>query len=159
MKRDLSNFALGIEIYETARTMRRHFDRQVRALGFTQGQWRVLLILDRRPGSSQAALADLLDMQPISVTRILDRMVASGLIERRPDPNDRRAVQLFLMDEAGPIIEVLYKVADEIHTQSKKGLTAEDQERVLALLRHMKSNIESAESDAPVAPAKRISNI
>ena len=75
-----AHFPIGLEIYETSRSLRRHFDRRARSLGFTQGQWRALLKLDFSPGSSQAALAELLDMQPISLARILDRMVAGGLV-------------------------------------------------------------------------------
>jgi MarR family transcriptional regulator for hemolysin len=136
-------FPLGLEIYETSRTMRRHFDCRARSLGFTQAQWRALLKLDENAGISQAGLADLLDMQPISLARILDRMVTVELVERRPDPDDRRAVKLFLTAEAGPILKVLREIADEIRTAATKGLSAEQQSQVIAFLRQMRANFDS----------------
>jgi len=86
--------SITLEIYEVARAMRLLFDNRARALGFTQGQWSVLAHLSRNEGISQAGLAEIVEMQPISVARVLDRLEGNGLIERRPDPNDRRATQL-----------------------------------------------------------------
>jgi len=150
-------FILGIEVYETSRSTRRYFDRRARALGFTQAQWRALFRLDANPGITQAGLADLLDMQPISLARILDRMVAGGLIERRPDPNDRRAVKLFLTPAASPILKVLHEIANELRVAATKGIPPEEQERIIAGLRLIRSNIESiADEDLP---AKQASNV
>ncbi len=140
-------FVLGIEIYETSRTMRRHFDRRARAMGFTQGQWRVLWKLNSNAGISQVGLADLLDMQPISLTRVLDRMETAGLIERRPDPNDRRAVQLFLTPEAGPILVVLRKIAEEVRATATKDISPEQQAHVIGLLRHMRANFDGVSAE------------
>lgn len=143
-----NRFVLGIEIYEVSRTTRRHFDRRARALGFNQGQWRALLKLDRNEGISQAGLADLLDMQPISLGRILDRMVAADLVQRQPDPNDRRAVKLFLTPQAGPVLKVLHEIADELRDQASKGLTNEDQETALRVMRQMRSNLDALDNEA-----------
>ena len=147
-------FVLGIEIYETSRTIRRHFDRRARALGFTQGQWRALWKLDGNAGVSQVGLADLLDMQPISLARILDRMETAGLIERRPDPTDRRAVKLFLTPEAGPILKVLHEIADEVRAVATKGLSEADQARVIASLQHMRANFEAFDNETAALPDK-----
>lgn len=146
-------FILGIEIYETSRTMRRHFDRRVRDMGFTQAQWRALLRLDGNPGISQAGLADLLDMQPISLTRILDRMASAGLVERKPDPADRRAVKLYLTEAARPILKVLHEISDEVRLAAIKGLSDAEQERVIAAMRHMRANIDALDDETALKHA------
>ncbi len=141
--KDSHRFVLGLEIYETYRTVRRHFDRRARALGFTQAQWRALLRLDGNPGISQARLADLLDMQPISLARILDRMASADLIERRPDPNDRRVVQLFLTPESTPVLSVLREIAEDVRAIATKGLSVDEQTNVIASLHQMRVNFET----------------
>ncbi len=137
-----AHFPIGLEIYETSRSLRRHFDRRARSLGFTQGQWRALLKLDYSPGSSQAALAELLDMQPISLARILDRMVAGGLVERRPDPADRRAVKLYLTPQAGPVLTVLRDIAADVRATATRGISQAEQDQLIATLRKMRANID-----------------
>ena len=147
-------FVIGIEIYETSRTIRRHFDKRARTLGFTQGQWRALWKLDGNPGISQVGLADLLDMQPISLQRVLDRMETAGLIERKPDPTDRRAVKLFLTPQAGPILKVLHEMAEEVRVIATKGLSEAAQAQIIASLQHMRANFEAFDNDASALPDK-----
>ena len=149
----LHPFMLGREIYEVSRTIRRHFDRRARSMGFTQAQWAALWHLDRNEGISQAGLADILEMQPISLARILDRMESAGLIERRPDPGDRRAVQLFLTPQAGPILKILRKIADEVRTIASKGLTDDEQSQVVDLLQRVRANFGSPDAETAAATA------
>ena len=148
-----SRFVLGVEIYETSRTMRRYFDRRARAMGFTQVQWRALRRLDSNPGISQAGLADMLDMQPISLARILDRMVLAQLVERRPDPNDRRAVKLYLTPEAAPILKILHDISEELRAVASRGISPEEQAKIIASLRQMRANFEDIDDD--IAPTKQ----
>ncbi len=152
-------FVLGLEIYETYRTLRRHFDRRARALGFTQAQWRALLRLGSHPGISQARLADLLDMQPISLARILDRLVAANLIERRADPDDRRVMQLHLTPEAGPILKVLHEISDDVRAVATKGLAADRLAEVGTCLRRMRINLETLDLDAAAASSDQAVNM
>lgn len=147
-------FTLGREIYEASRTIRRHFDRRARSMGFTQGQWAALWHLDRNEGISQAGLADILEMQPISLARILDRMESAGLVERRPDPDDRRAVQLFLTPQAGPILKILHKIADEVRVIASKGLSDDEQNLVVDLLQRVRTNFGATETDAATVKQK-----
>ena len=149
-----SRFVLGVEIYETSRIMRRYFDRRARAMGFTQVQWRALRKLDDNPGISQAGLADLLEMQPISLARILDRMVLAQLVERRPDPDDRRAVKLYLTEEAAPILKVLHEIAEELRDVANKGISAADQANIITAMRQMRANFEDVDDD--ITPTKQI---
>ena len=90
---------LPFMINEVARLLRTFADQEARQLGMTRAQWAVLARLERHEGLKQAELADMLDMQPISLTRLVDRLAESGLIERRSDPNDRRAKRLYLTED------------------------------------------------------------
>ena len=82
---------LGFLIGDTARLMRRAFDERVRTKGITRPQWRVLGLLNRFGGSTQVVLAEMMDVEPITLGRMIDRMQDAGLVERRADPSDRRA--------------------------------------------------------------------
>ncbi len=83
------NFAFSVA--ETALALRREFDRRAAALGVTRAQWRVLARLGRQDGLRQVALADALDVEPITLCRMIDRLSDAGLVERRHDEEDRRA--------------------------------------------------------------------
>jgi len=136
------NYPLAMAVHELARAMRRAFDRRARALGYTQSQWRVLWAIGKSEGTSQAALAESLEMQPIAVARIVDRMEEAGLVERRPDPTDRRALKLYLTPQAGPTIEVLRGIADEMLGIASTGISVEQREHVLAVLQAMRGNLD-----------------
>src|SRR6516164_7727138 len=90
------NRELAFTINDVARLLRTYADHKAAQFGMTRAKWAVLARLDRFEGLKQSELADMLDLQPITLTRLLDRLSASGLIERRADPNDRRANRLYL---------------------------------------------------------------
>ena len=98
---------LGFLVHEVARLMRRSFDRRVQSLGLTQAQWRALVHLSRCEGMNQAALAEILEIQPITLTRLLDKLQQSGWIERRQDQADRRMFRLYLTELAKPLLAEL----------------------------------------------------
>jgi MarR family transcriptional regulator for hemolysin len=147
-------FPIGLEVYELSRDMRRHFQTRARTDGYTHEQWRALWHLERNEGITQAGLADILDIQPISLTRTLDRMAAAGLIERRPDPNDRRALKLFLTPEAEPVLNTLRKAFDELRVRATQGMSEKQQSEMVALLRHMRANLDRDDSTVNT-PAKK----
>ena len=101
---------LPFEIAETAHALRRSFDRRAASLGVTRAQWKVLFRLSRQPGLRQVELADKLDVEPITLSRIIDRLAEAGLVERTPDPADRRAWRLQVTDTAQPLIAKLRKL-------------------------------------------------
>src|SRR5678816_4540337 len=103
---------LPFEIGETAHALRKAFDRLAVGLGVTRAQWKVLFRLSRTPGLRQVELADMLDVEPITLSRIVDRLQDAGLVERTPDPADRRAWRLQLTDTAQPLIAKLRKLAE-----------------------------------------------
>lgn len=133
--------ALGFVLSDVARLIRRNFNRQVQKLGLTQAQWQVLAFLARNEGVRQIQLADSLDMQPISVARIIDRMQASGWVERRPDPTDRRAFNLYLTAQANPILEQMWDQGAITRAEALKNIPAADQEQLLRTLLRMRENL------------------
>jgi DNA-binding MarR family transcriptional regulator len=102
---------LPFEIGETAHALRKAFDRRAVGLGVTRAQWKVLFRLDRHPGLRQIELADMLDIEPITLSRIVDRLEESELVERRADPSDRRAWRLHVTAGAQPLIAKLRAIS------------------------------------------------
>ena len=138
--------SFGFLTHDVARLMRRDFNRKVRDLGLTQAQWQILVRVSHMEGTRQSQLADVLEMQPISVARMIDRMEAAGWLERRPDPQDRRAVNIFLTDKAEPILEKMWALAAQTRAVAAAGLTAEDEQTLLRILRTMRANMTNEES-------------
>lgn len=139
---------LGFLISDVARLIRRNFNRKVQHLGLTQAQWQVLAHLSRNEGMRQIQLAETLEMQPISVARIIDRMAAAGWVERRPDPSDRRAFNLYLTPRAAPILEDMWQQGAEIRTQALAGLLPEQREQLMDILLHMRENLSQESGSA-----------
>jgi DNA-binding MarR family transcriptional regulator len=113
---------LPFEIGETAHALRKAFDRRAVGLGVTRAQWKVLFRLERQPGLRQIELADMLDIEPITLSRIVDRLEEGGLVERVADPADRRAWRLHVTARAQPLIEKLRLVADEMTADAFAGI-------------------------------------
>lgn len=137
---------------EIARLLRRNFNRRLRHFGLTQTQWQAIAILRKREGINQASLAELLEIQPISLARLIDRLEAGGWVERRPDPYDRRAVQLFLTPKAEPIITELRDAAGAVHDDTCAGMSEAEFERLLAFLEQIKGNLLKADSASERTP-------
>lgn len=135
-----------IEIGETAHALRRAFDRRASALGVTKAQWRVLVKVSRYPGLRQVELADHLDIEPITLCRIVDRLEESGLIERQRDPADRRAWQLQLTEKAGPLIEKLKIIGAGLSDEAFAGLTQADVETLRRGLATVRDNIAALQA-------------
>lgn len=119
---------LLFEINETARLVRRAFDKRAAELGVTRAQWRVLARLKREPGLRQVDLAERLDMEPITLCRIVDRLADAGLVQRKADPADRRAWRIELTADAEPLVGQLRLVAralaeDALETIGESGCT------------------------------------
>ena len=129
------------EIGETATALRRAFDRRASALGVTRAQWRVLARLSRTPGLRQVELADLLDMEAITLCRIVDRLAEAGLVERQPDPQDRRAWKLVLTKSAAPLVKTLGALADDLAEEALAGLDGKQRAGVRAALGLIRDNV------------------
>ena len=132
---------LGFLLSDAARLFRRRFDQKARHLGLTRAQWQVLARLARHEGINQAGLADLLDLEPITLCRQIDRMEEGGWVTRRPDPGDRRARLLFLTDKARPMITRMRALAEEVYAEALAGLPREAQAQLISALEHVRANL------------------
>jgi DNA-binding MarR family transcriptional regulator len=120
--------------------LRKAFDRRAVGLGVTRAQWKVLFRLDRNPGLRQIELADMLDIEPITLSRIVDRLEESGLVERRADPTDRRAWRLHVTAAAQPLIAKLRAVADGMIAEAFAGIDPKDIEITRHVLSRAREN-------------------
>jgi DNA-binding MarR family transcriptional regulator len=131
---------LPFEIGETAHALRKAFDRLAVGLGVTRAQWKVLFKLSRRPGLRQVELADLLELEPITLCRIVDRLEEAKLVERTRDPEDRRAWRLHVTGEAGPLVEKLRAVGAELVDHAFAGIDPKDIEITRKVLAQAREN-------------------
>jgi MarR family transcriptional regulator for hemolysin len=138
------NREIAFTIIDVARMLRTYADQRARQFGISRAQWGVLVRLDRSEGLKQSELAEILDLQPISLTRLLDRLAENGLIERRADPNDRRANRLFLAPAARPLLEQLAELGNDMMATVLDGLDAKTVERMLRDLGLVKENLRAA---------------
>src|SRR5215813_6999705 len=144
MPRTPTNRELAFSINDVARLLRTYADHKAAQFGMTRAKWAVLARLDRFEGLKQTELAEMLDLQPISLTRLLDGLAENGLIERRPDPDDRRAKRLFLTPAARPLLERLSALGEDLMAEALVGLDRADVTRLLASLGTIKENLRQA---------------
>jgi MarR family transcriptional regulator for hemolysin len=149
------NRELAFAINDVARLLRTHADQKAAQFGMTRAKWAVLARLDRFEGLKQNELADMLDLQPISLTRLLDGLADNGLIERRPDPSDRRAKRLFLTPAARPLLERLSDLGEDLMETALAGLGPDQVAALLASLSTVKENLRHAVQKKPNNPEQR----
>lgn len=135
---------LPFEIGETAHALRKAFDRRAVGLGVTRAQWKVLFKLTRYPGMRQIELADMLDIEPITLSRIIDRLEESTLVERVADPADRRAWRLHVTVKAQPLVEKLRALAAEMTANAFAGIDPKDIEITRQVLARVRENASRA---------------
>lgn len=140
---------------DVARLLRTSADHKAAEFGMTRAQWAVLARLDRSEGLKQCDLAEMLDLQPITLTRLLDRLAENDLIERRADPNDRRAKRLFLKPAARPLLERLAVLGEEMMSVALAGIDRASVEQMLAKLATVKTNLRNAVQQAQPGPEQR----
>jgi len=131
---------IPFEIGETAHALRKAFDRLATGLGVTRAQWKVLFKLTRHPGLRQVELADLLELEPITLCRIVDRLEDAGLVERARDPEDRRAWRLHVTAGAQPLVEKLRAIGDELVAQAFAGIDPQDIDTTRKVLSRVREN-------------------
>jgi DNA-binding MarR family transcriptional regulator len=131
---------IPFEIGETAHALRKAFDRLAVGLGVTRAQWKVLFKLTRTPGLRQVELADMLDLEPITLCRIVDRLEEAGLVERARDPGDRRAWRLHVTARAQPLVDKLQAVGAELVGHAFSGIDPEEIEITRKVLARVREN-------------------
>lgn len=136
---------LGFLISDVGRLLRKRFDEHSR-LGTTRAQWRVLLLLARNEGLNQGAIADRLEVEPITLCRMIDRLEDAGLVERRRDPADRRAWRIYLTDAAEPVLERMRGCAAKLSDLALDGLSEADREHLRFALERMRENLTTTPS-------------
>ncbi len=143
--------SLGFLLADVSRLLRRRFDSRASALGLTRAQWRVLAQLRRREGINQTALAEILEIEPITLGRHIDRLVEKGFVERRADPSDRRAWLLYLRSEVQPVLDRLREMSGLTSREALAGISQADANRLIEHLLTIKGNmlaLDAAETDA-----------
>ena len=133
--------AFGFVLHEAARLLSKRFDQKARAIGLTRAQCSVLFRLSMQEGMNQARLAELMEMEPISLARLVDRMEQAGWIERRADPADKRARRLYMTAKAKPVYERMIAVGLETRGEALAGMSPSDRDRIVDLLIQVRRNL------------------
>jgi DNA-binding MarR family transcriptional regulator len=143
----------GLVVHEVARLLRRRYEQRLRStgIGLTRAQCAVLVHLVEREGINQASLAQVLDIEPITLVRLLDKLQEAGLIVRKPDPKDRRAYTLELTIKAEPVLEQIYGLAAEVYAESQTGLSKANIDQLISHLQIIKSNLLASTAEASQA--------
>jgi DNA-binding MarR family transcriptional regulator len=142
---------LGTMIADVSRLMRRSFNARARSVGVTRPQWQVLTVLIRNEGIHQGALAEKLEVEPMTVCRMVDRLQEAGLIERRADPDDRRSWLLFATEKTHVMAEKLRPLADDMLSEALDGIGNSDQVRLMEMLAHIRLNLTNGNEGLKVA--------
>jgi DNA-binding MarR family transcriptional regulator len=123
--------SFGLLVYEISHQMRKRLEQRAKGLGLTRAQWQALGKLKRHAELSQAQLADMLDLEPITISRLLDRMEEAGLISRRPHPTDRRIRLVSVTETAKPILDEFRVLVDELHEEILGHLSAAERAELI----------------------------
>jgi MarR family transcriptional regulator, transcriptional regulator for hemolysin len=130
-------------LHDLARLTRTKFDQRARSWGMTRAQCVILMKLERQPGLYQTELASLCEVEPITVARLIDRLEANGLVERRPDPSDRRMHRLHILPAAGPILAEIARYRTDSMARFKSGIPQADWDTALRVLQQIKETLVS----------------
>jgi MarR family transcriptional regulator for hemolysin len=141
-------------ISDVARMMRTYADQRARRLGITRAQWAVMARLEQSEGLKQSELAEMLDLQPITLTRLVDRLCANGMVERHADPNDRRAKRLHLTPLARPLMDRLAELGQDMMKTVLDGFDLATVERMILELSHTKENLKAAIAKKSAEPTE-----
>jgi MarR family transcriptional regulator for hemolysin len=139
--------SIGLLLIDTGRLLRKRFEQNVRGTGLTRAQWQVLKEIYVKEGINQGALAELLEVEPITVGRLVDRLESAGLIERRPHPSDRRAWSLYLLPAAHPLLDTLKVIAGQTRAELLQDMSDAEIDEAMRLLTKLKDNLTAIMSD------------
>jgi MarR family transcriptional regulator, transcriptional regulator for hemolysin len=142
---------LGFLLHDVSRLLRKRFDSRARAVGVTRAQYRLLAHLGRQEGINQSALADILEIEGMSLGQHIDRLEKGGWVLRRKDPADRRAWKLFLTDKAHLILDDMRALSAQVWEETQAGLSDADRERFIKTLLMIKDNLSQLDTAIPSA--------
>jgi DNA-binding MarR family transcriptional regulator len=143
--------SIGSLLGDSSRLLRREFDARVRDIGVTRPQWQVLTTLRRHEGINQGGLAEQLDVEPITVCRMVDRLQDAALVERRADPADRRSWRLFLTPRAEALLDQLRPIAERLFEEALDGIAEADRAALQAMLERIRDNLSRRDAEGLVA--------
>jgi MarR family transcriptional regulator for hemolysin len=151
--------SFGFLLKDVTRLYVQRFEQRAAVHGLTLPQCRALVHLANNEGISQIQLAEYTDIEPMSLVRILDRMEAEGLVERRPDPADRRARSLYLKPKARPLVDSIWELVDATRREAFADIPRKHSELLISLLKRVQTNFLSLEplpieQPAPLQPAR-----
>ncbi len=147
--------SFGFLVADVSRLLRRNFDKRAQEIGLSRAQWQVLAWLKRNEGISQTQLADLLELSPMTLVRLIDRLEMSGLVERRPHPTDRRVYQLYLAGHAHPSLDRLWSMGAETRAEALAGIAPEVESQLVQALITIRKNLIEADAREAEAEAER----
>lgn len=133
--------SLGFLLSDTSRLLRRAFNERARDIGVTNAQWKMLFVLGRNEGQNQGFIADLLEVEPITACRMVDRMEEAGLVERRRDPRDRRAWLLYLTPKSRPLIDELKACGEAMFVDALSGVSEDERKQFVATIEKIRCNL------------------
>lgn len=139
---------LGLLLHDASRALRKRFESRTVELGLSSAQWRLLLLVCREPSTPQTRFADALDIEPISVSRLIDRMVAGGWLSRQDDPGDRRVKLVVPTEMALSAYTDIKAIADDVYAEALAGLTDAEAQTLIAGLKTIIANLSPADSVA-----------
>jgi MarR family transcriptional regulator for hemolysin len=135
--------AFGFLVTDVTRLMRKHFDRRAVRFQMTRAQWRALKRLHYSEGMRQNELAEQLELEPIAIGRVIDRLQKAGFVERRADPADRRAWRLYLTSRAHAVVDDMELISTELFRQAQRGISSADMKTMIGVLGRMKQNLNA----------------
>ena len=154
MESPFPELGVGFLISDVGRLMRQRLDQRARELGLTRAQWQVLVHLARNEGATQATLADLLEIEPITLSRQIDRMEDAGLVSRAADPNDRRVWLIHMSPRARDLLDQLRGVGRSVLAEALDGLPAETVQRMTEGLHHLRTTLSARPGPTAAMPAE-----
>jgi MarR family transcriptional regulator for hemolysin len=137
------DISFGYLIGDVTLLFRKHFDRRATRFGLTRAQWRALKALHREEGLRQTELAERLEMEPIAVGRVIDRLQAAGFVERRADPKDRRCWRLYDTAMARAVIDDMEEIARSLRSDANRGIPREELLKAVQVLNSIKDNLQA----------------
>jgi DNA-binding MarR family transcriptional regulator len=144
----VEDISFGYLLNDVTLLFRKHFDRRAVKFGLTRAQWRATKMLYYREGLRQTELAEQLEMEPIAVGRVIDRLQAAGFVERRPDPKDRRAWRLYVTDQARAVIADMELIGKGLRKDATRGIDLTELQQAMDVLNRIKENLQALDGSA-----------
>jgi DNA-binding MarR family transcriptional regulator len=147
--------SFGFLLHDIARLLRKKFDQRARSLNLSRAQWQLLVHLSRHEGINQSGLAEILEIENITLGRLVDRMEEAGWVERRPDPGDRRARLLYTTRKVAPVMERMRELAEATRNEALAGLSPAQRNALTDTLIQIRGNLSERNGRAAEGEGKR----